>query len=141
MNDDTRGDHVRREVQRHADELAAFLFGTGPPQLDDEAGARTARAAVPGWEVRVTVAPVSPDDQQARTACTRKTRELLETAPNPLYGKEIRKQLEARKMGVFSIATVKRALRDLEDEVANRRGGRRRKGGYYLKDRMDLFDN
>ena len=43
-------------------------------------------------------------------------------------------------MGNYSIATVKRALRALRGELANRRGGAHRKGGYYLKSHAPLFD-
>jgi hypothetical protein len=116
--------------------LAALL---GPPPEDGSKPGRAVCLTGRGWSVRLSAGPVPKENPTCPSVCDSKIRELLLAADCPLPAKSIRRQLEIRKLGTFSIATVKRALGRLMEagELANRR---KRPSGYYLRDRAPLFE-
>jgi hypothetical protein len=137
---DNPADLIRDALQGHAWAVLSDLASlVGPPPLDGGVPGRAVYLTAGGWLVRLSAAPAPADDPACPSVCDRKIRELLLVADCPLPAKSIRRQLEVRGMGKFSIATVKRALGRLmeAEEVGNRR---KRPCGYYLRDHAPLFE-
>ena len=126
-------DRVRSLVIGQAHLLLGDLLKAG-----DAPRAEAARLCGEGWAVEVRVYPSAAGEGLAGLSrCERDCLELLGQAKEPMPAKLIRKELEARRFGRYSIATVKRALSGLRrlKAVANSRKSPR---GYYLAEALPL---
>jgi hypothetical protein len=127
-------DKVHVLVGAHARECLADLGGAGcAPRVEMavEAGQR--------WQVLVVAFPTLPGAEvPGLTESARDCLALLAQAREPLSAVRVRRDLERRGVGIYGIATVKRALIKLRQIgfVANSRKSPR---GYYLLDHGPLF--
>jgi hypothetical protein len=118
---------VRSLVGGEAHILLGDLLKAGDaPRLE------SARLSAEGWTVEVRAFPSSPGEGlEGLSRCEQGCLDLLQQHRAPLPAKLIRKELETRKLGRYSIATVKRALGRLRKlkVISNTRKAPR---GYYL---------
>jgi hypothetical protein len=92
-----------------------------------------------GWTVISLAVPTPGGEESPRlTACDIDCLRLLASSDEPVSGVRARREMETRSIGVYGLATVKRALARLKrlGVVANARRGAR---GYYLPANAPLF--
>jgi hypothetical protein len=118
---------VRSLVTGQAHLLIGDLLKAG-----DAPRVEAARLSADGWTVEVRAFPSGPGEGlEGLSRCEVGCLEVLHQSKEPLVAKLIRKELQVRGMGRFSIATVKRALSHLRrlQVISNTRKAPR---GYYL---------
>lgn len=127
---------ARRDVVAYAEGCAERLAAT-PDKPHPEAAVRSAG----GWTVLVLAYP-TPDGPRhvGLTDCDKDCLSLLAQSRAPLSAERVCRDLEKQRIGVYGIATVKRALARLKRTglVCN---SRRSPRGYYLPELLPLLEH
>src|SRR5689334_1291024 len=102
-------DRTKRAIVANAHQLIADLTQFGEqPHVDLEC------ASGGGWTSTVLVFPTPPGEVLAGlTACERDCVCYLARCGEPVPAEKLRDELESKKIAIYSIATVKRALQRL----------------------------
>jgi hypothetical protein len=131
----TSVESVRPTICGHAEAcLETLQRSRASPEA--EAAVRTAG----GWTVLLAVFPTPASVSNAGlTECDCDCLKLLAQLSLPISGARVCKELEARHIGVWSIATVKRSLAKLHhlQLICNSRS---KPQGYYLLERRPLLE-